>query len=381
MIGRTGENGLAPQGAFEEAQGRYFLSHSVGLMPRAAQSSYNEGFLEPWRAGDGHAWDHWLAAIDRFRFALAPVLGAHGDDICPQTNVSSALAKIIFSLPDRARRKKIVLTEDDFPTIGFVAAQAKRAGYELTFLPGGPRLADIDAWTPAFHDDVQLVIAMHVFSNSGVKAPVGEICERARQRGVFSVLDLAQSAGAVPVELGNWRPDFAIGSSVKYLCGGPGAAYLWTEKETAARCSPIDVGWFSHEAPYEFDIHSFRYADGAMRFWGGTPSVAPFATASAGLQLLGDIGAEAVFAHNQRLLSRLISAFSQRAFLSHSREGERGSAAIVSVRDVDQASHALSEAGILHDRRAGGLRVSAHLYNTEEDVDALIEAVTPWIAS
>ena len=118
-----------------------------------------------------------------------------------------------------------------------------------------------------------------------------------------------------------------------------------------------------------------------MRFWGGTPSVAPFATASAGLQLLGDIGAEAVFAHNQRLLSRLISAFSQRAFLSHSREGERGSAAIVSVRDVDQASHALSEAGILHDRRAGGLRVSAHLYNTEEDIDALIEAVTPWIAS
>lgn len=370
---------MACADVFEAPSGRYFLSHSVGLAPRRASAILDESYLSPWRAGDADAWSHWLAAIDGFRGALAPIIGAHADDICPQTNISSALTKIIFSLPERARRKKIVLTEDDFPTVGFVAAQARRAGYELVFLPGGPRLADIDAWTPAFHDDVQLVIATHVFSNSAVKAPVAEIAEKARHRGVFCIIDIAQSAGAVPVSLADWRPDFAVGTSVKYLCGGPGAAYLWTEKETAARVLPLDVGWFSHEAPFEFDIHDFRYAEGAKRFWGGTPSVAPFAAARAGLDVIGAMGVDAIYAHNQALLSRLFAALPARAVLSHAVEGERGSAAIIAVNDAERASPALAKEGFLHDRRAGGLRLSTHLYNDAEEIDALIEALAPWL--
>src|SRR5207249_8661704 len=93
----------------------------------------------------------------------------------------------------------------------------------------------IDAWTPAFQDDVQLVLATHVFSNSSVLAPAADIARRARERGVFSIVDIAQSAGAVPVHLEAIQPDFALGTSLKYLCGGPGAAFLWTQRETAAK--------------------------------------------------------------------------------------------------------------------------------------------------
>lgn len=368
---------LACRKDFESPQGRYFLSHSIGLTPRAAGAALDQGFMAPWRAGDGKAWDHWLAAIEGFRSALAPLLGAHPNDVCPQTNISSALTKIIFSLPERARRRKIVLTEDDFPTIGFVAAQAQRLGYELVFLPAGPRLADIDAWTPAFQDDVQLVIATHVFSNTSVRTPAAEICERARRRGVFSVLDIAQSAGALPVALGEWRPDFAVGTAVKYLCGGPGAAYLWAEAETAARCSPLDVGWFSHASPFEFDIHNFQYADGAIRFWGGTPSIAPFAAARAGFDILREVGVDAVSVHAQSLLSRLLDALPSEAILSHAKAGERGASAVIAVKDADQTSRAFHQSRIVHDRRAGGIRVSMHLYNTEEDVDALAAAFEP----
>lgn len=371
----TALDAQAARAAFHAPKGRYFLSHSVGLMPRAALDTLGTGFVAPWQDASGATWDLWLAAIDRFRGGLGPLIGAAPADICPQTNVSSALTKIIFSLPERARRKKLVLTEDDFPTIGFVAGEARRLGYELLLLPGGPRLADIDAWTPAFHDDVQLVISTHVFSNTSVRAPVAEISRRAHERGVFSVLDLAQSAGAVPVDLSGWRPDFAIGTSVKYLCGGPGACFLWTEKETAARCSPLDVGWFSHEQPFEFDIRNFRYAEGAMRFWGGTPSVAPFAIAASGLETLTHFGVDAVFAHNQRLLSLLIEGLPKGALLSHGKEGERGSSAVLAARDIEAASAALTAAGVHHDRRNGGVRVSAHLYNTDDDVRSLREAL------
>lgn len=360
---------------FIHPQGRYFLSHSIGLKPRAADAALEQGFAGPWAVGDGKAWDHWLAAIDGFRASLAPLIGAHPADICPQTNISSALTKIIFSLPERARRKKIVLTEDDFPTLGFVAAQARRIGYELVFLPAGARLADIDAWTPAFHDDVQLLIATHVFSNSAVKAPAAEICDRARRRGVFTILDVAQSAGAAPVSLDDWRPDFAVGTAVKYLCGGPGAAYLWTQRETAARCYPLDVGWFSHAAPYEFGIHNFQYAEGAVRFWGGTPSIAPFAAARAGFDVLAGAGVEAIYRHNQELLDLLVAALPAKVFLSHARRGERGSAAVIAVRNAEAASRTLQQAQFIHDRRAGGVRVSVHLYNTEEEVRALAGAL------
>lgn len=364
---------------FHIPEGRYFLSHSVGLQPKAAAGRLDAAYMGPWRAGDGTSWNDWLAAIDRFRGALAPIIGANADDICPQTNVSSALTKILFSLPERAQRRKIVLSEDDFPTIGFVAAEARRAGYELVFLPGGARLADLDAWAPAFHDDVQLVIATHVFSNSSVKAPVAGIAGRARARGVFSVLDIAQSAGAVPVALDQWGGDFAIGTSVKYLCGGPGAAFLWARRETAARCAPADVGWFSHAEPFAYDIHDFRYAKDARRYWGGTPSIAPYAAATAGIEIIAEAGVDAIHAHNQSLLSQLFAALPKGAVLSETRETLRGSSAIIRARNAGEASADLARRAIMQDVRAGGVRVSVHLYTTQEDVRALVEALAAWL--
>ncbi len=357
----------------------YLLSHSIGAQPRTYDALVAETFAGPWRETGAAAWDHWLAALDHFQAGLAPLIGADAKDICPQTNVSSALSKILMSLPERARRTKIVLTEDDFPTIGFILKQAERLGYELVFLPGGERLADPEAWAPAFHDDVQLVHVTQVYSNSSVLTPVEEIARRARSRGVFSVIDVAQSAGCVPLDLNHWAADFAIGTCLKYLCSGPGASFLWAHEDTAARCAPMDVGWFSHRHPFEFDIHHFDYAPGAGRYLGGTPSIAPFAGAGAAFEILGAHGVSEIYAHNQKLLARLTAALPQDAFLSTTRQGARGSGAIIKVRDYAAAETALKEAGVIHDARLGGLRVSFHLYNDESDVDALTETLSAFL--
>ena len=268
---------------------RYCLSHSIGAQPKSHAEHYSKAFSDPWRNDGPAAWDHWLEALSDFQTALAPLIGARPEDICPQVNVSSALSKIIHGLPKREKRTKIVLTEEDFPTIGFVLKQAERLGYELVFLPGGDQLADADAWSPAFADDVHLVHVTHVFSNSNVRTPVADITRRGREAGVFSIVDVAQSAGCMPVLLDEWRPDFAMGTCLKYLCGGPGAAFLWARPEAAALCEPLDVGWFSHAEPFAYKIHDFRYADNASRFMGGTPSIAPFAGAVAGLKVLGQL--------------------------------------------------------------------------------------------
>lgn len=353
----------------------YFLSHSVGAQPRNWQAMLDRGYAQPWREGGFEVWGPWFETIDRFKAGLAGLIGAHAKDICPQANVSSGIAKILFSLPERARRTKIVLTEDDFPTVGFALAQARRLGYELVFLPGGERLADPDTWSPAFHDDVQLVVATQVYSNSSVLAPCAEISRRARERGVFSLLDVAQAAGTVPINLNEWAPDFAVGTSLKYLCGGPGASWLWAHEDTAGRCAPMDVGWFSHEEPFEFDIHNFEYATGAARYTGGTPSIAPLAGASAAHEILSRRGIEEIFAYNQALLTRLFAALPAEAFLSTTRQGARGSAALIAVKDYEAAAKDLAEADIGHDTRKGAVRISVHLYNDEADIDVLISVL------
>lgn len=355
----------------------YFLSHSIGAQPKTYDAVLAETYLEPWRTAGEKAWDPWFEALDAFRDGLAPLIGAQANDICPQTNVSSGLAKILFGLPDRPTRRKIVLTEDDFPTVGFTLGQARRLGYELVFLPGGERLADPDAWAPAFQDDVQLVLATQVFSNTAVLAPCAEIARRAKEAGVFSVFDIAQAAGAVPVKLDEWGADFALGTSQKYLCSGTGAAFLWASRDAAAQSQPMDVGWFSHENPFEFDIRHFKYAEGAARFSGGVPSFGPFAGATAAQAIFNDIGVDAIYAYNQRLISTLTDALPEDAFLSTRTQGARGSAAILKVRDYDAAAADLREAGVIHDTRKGGVRVSIHLYNDENDVAALVDALTP----
>jgi len=357
----------------------YFLSHSVGAQPRSYDAALARGCMEPWRKDGAGVWGPWFDTLDHFREGLAPIIGAHADDICPQQNVSSGIAKIMLSLPERAGRTKIILTEDDFPTVGFALAQAERAGYELVFLPGGESLADPDAWAPAFQDDVQLVLATQVFSNTSVLSPYAEIAKRAREKGVFTIFDVAQSAGAIPLKLDEWGADFAVGTSLKYLCAGTGAAYLWASKDASARCKPMDVGWFSHAEPFELDIHHFKFADGVMRFMGGTPSIAPFAGALAGQEILNAHGVEKIFDHNQGLLSLLCSGLPEQAFLSTTKEGARGSAALIKVSDYEHAAAALKDAGVIHDTRLGAVRISVHLYNDEDDIDALVGVLRDYV--
>ncbi|MEZ5896252.1 MAG: aminotransferase class V-fold PLP-dependent enzyme [Parvularculaceae bacterium] len=364
---------------FHPPAGTYFLSHSVGLQPRSAAQTFAEDFMAPWAAGDDKPWDAWLTAISRFQEALAPVIGARSADICPQTNISGGLTKVLHAIEPRPGRRKIVLCDADFPTVGFVLAQAERMNMEIVWLQSGPQLADPDAWSAAFAGDVHLVHITHVFSNLGLKTPVAEIVRRAKAAGAITVVDVAQSAGAVRVDAEAWDCDFITGTSVKYLCGGPGAAFLWVNPAIANKCRPTDVGWFSHARPFEFDIRNFEYAEGAARFWGGTPSVAPYAVARAGVEAVAAIGAGEIELANQALIDDILGRIPENAVTSHVAAGERGSSFVIRPRRPVDAHHALTEEKIAHDKRAGGLRFSVHLYNDKSDADRLVKTLSAFI--
>lgn len=355
---------------FVAHDGIYLLNHSVGRPPVSAAAAMREDFFAPWEHGDAEVWPVWLAKIENFRSVLGSLLNGAAEDFCPQTNLSSALTKLVHSFPKRTGKQTLLLHEDSFPSMGFVLQCAEKSGFDISMIPAELDPGDINTWTDHLTDDVGVVLIIHVHSNTGVLTPVADIVADAKQRNITSIVDIAQSAGVVPIDLAEWNPDFVIGSCVKWLCGGPGAGFLWAHPDRVQICAPVDVGWFSHENPFEFDIRNFRYANGALRFWGGTPSVLPYVVAANSVALIQSIGVERIQQHNHELTQSILEALEPDCIVSPSEPERRGGTVVLNFGNKQETVVGrLHRAGIRFDTRSAGIRLSPHIYNNGFEVD------------
>lgn len=357
--------------------GAYLLNHSVGCPPRSAKHAWLDKFMTPWATAGEEIWPHWMDAIGEFRAALAALLSTKSDNIAPQVNLSSALTKILFALPQQGERDRVVFSEQDFPSMGFVLQQSPRRQWRADLIDQSRRLRDIETWVDAIDERTAVVFITHVQSNTGAQLPVEEICAHARAMGAVTIVDVAQSVGVVPIDVNAWAADFIIGSCVKWLCGGPGAGFLWLDEGQINRCEPLDVGWFSHENPFEFDIHRFRLAPSADRFLGGTPSVQPFAIAANSIETLRALGIENVRAHNVALVDAMIAALPEMAVKTPRAIAERGGTLVIdpTIDLPPDFAQSLKRRGLMFDERATGLRLSPHCYNTLEDIEPFLQAL------
>lgn len=348
-----------------EHDGIYLLSHSVGLPLRGARAAAAE-YVEVWEQDPEHAWPSWLAAVDEFRASLARLLATSPASICPQSNLSSGLTKVLGGLRDGFEQPILLLSEEAFPSLGYVASHA---GFDVRFVPRDEDATDPAVWEAHLDESVDVVLVTHVHSNTGELVPTPAIIEAARRLGVVSIIDVAQSAGIIPIDLAAWGADVVLGSCVKWLSGGPGAGWLWVHPEMIERCTPTDVGWWSHEDPFEFDIHTFRYADDALRFWGGTPTVSPFIVARHAIDVIGAIGVDAARDHNTELVDRLIDGLGDRVVSPH--EIDRRSGTCV-VAGTETEAAMLGAVGVAIDHRANGIRLSPHLHTDVADIDRVV---------
>lgn len=358
--------------------GPYLATHSVGCLPLVARKALEREYLSPWATQGGDAWPGWLDAIDGFRAALATLLGGNARDYCPQANLSGALARLLGSMPrPLARRRTWIAHEDSFPSLGYVLAKAGGLGQSLRLVPRERPASDPRTWESALDDDVLGVLLTHVHSNTGVVAPVAQVASLCAGQGIYCVVDVAQSAGILPVDVAGFGADAVLGSCIKWLCGGPGAGWMWLRPGLAEALEPIDVGWFSHAEPFAMDIHDFRYAGDARRFLGGTPSVAPYVMAAASLAWLAQLGLDRVLAHNRALAARFARALPPR-WRGRMPAGEYGGTLCLDAASEDEAvaaASALHAIGARSDRRGTVLRLSFHLCNDEADADAVAAAL------
>jgi kynureninase len=358
------------------AQGCYLLNHSVGRPLKSAQQAFEQAFFSPWQSQSIEPWQQWLTNIGEFQAALGLLFNHGPDNFCPQVNLSSALCKLVMSHPKlKQPSARVLMSEQDFPSMGFALSRALPE-CDIRFIAKAEDISAMDVWHRHLTQDIDMVFISQVYSNSGQQAPVEFIVDRAKQLNMLSLVDVAQSAGLIPLNLSAISPDFMIGSAVKWLCSGPGAAYLWVNPKHIADCQPADVGWFSHENPFEFDIHDFRYHSTALRFWGGTPSIAPFALAAHSINYFNQVPQGLVRAHNLQLLAQLAQAFPSQLLSPSSVDSSlrcSGTAILHFGDHQDAVLSRLKAANIGVDARSLGMRVSPHLYNDEADIAHFIE--------
>jgi selenocysteine lyase/cysteine desulfurase len=353
---------------FHVPEGHYLLSHSVGCLPAGARARLERAMLDPWAEAGSDSWPLWLSAIDDFRGALAALLGGAADEYCPQPSVSAAVFNLISALP-RGERDVLLVSRHAFPSIGFALTGLEKLGWRVRFVEGDP--TDPGNWEREMRSDVAAAVIMHVHSNSGQISPVAALAALARGRGIFLIVDACQSAGIVDFDIRALGAGAVAGSCVKWLCGGPGAGFLWVDPAWLDRLEPPDRGWFSHAEPFEMAIADFRYAPDARRFWGGTPSIAPFALASAGIDAIGRIGVPAILAHNRRLLGMLADALGEDWAPPLEMAGKGGTLCLDLGAAAPAAEQALRDSGCRIDRRGDVLRFSFHIFNDAADAEAV----------
>ncbi len=366
---------------FHKPSGDYFLTHSIGLVPYSTQDALIENYLTPWQHASSHTWPTWLNAIEDFKQQLATLFNSSSDLFCPQANVTAAISKLIPALGAHsklAKRRIIIATESDFPSTRFAFQQAEKLGFTLKILPEPVDLQSLEIWDDALNEDVHCAFITQVVYNTNARLPVEEIAKLCQMLGIISVVDVAQAAGIVPINLAKLGADIVVGSCIKWLCGGPGAGFIWIRKALIPLLEPTDVGWFSHQNPFEYDSNNFEYHESANRFWGGTPSIAPYIAASNSIGLINQIGMDTIQRHNQNLTKRLMSAIPDQYLNSPSALEQKGGTTVFDFSRINKSyqaeiEHRMTLNGIHFDSRQYGVRLSPHIYNTESEIDRLIE--------
>lgn len=370
MIARSELDGLWP-----DATG-YLLNHSAGLPPLDAREALSQRLFDPWTAGDDRVWNAWLESVEDFRQHLARVIHHDAAMVCPQPSVSAALSSLLGALTPGGGRRRLLLAERAFPSLGFVFAMAERHGFEVEMIPRHENTLDPEVWAARLDERVHCALFTHVHSNTSECHDIAPLCALARECGATSIVDVAQSIGIRRVDAGSWGADFIVGSCLKWLCGGSGAGFLWVDPARVQDCQPMDVGWFSHADPFEFDIHHFKYAPDALRFWGGTPSVAPAMVASHSMAALLALGLERIEAHNRELTALLAKGVPSDWLVSPAAAEQRGGSVMLHAGEQQGVfSQRLREAGLLFDERPEGVRLSPHFYNTRDDMATVLRCV------
>jgi len=356
----------------------HLAAHTLGCVP--AQSAVDLAtFHEQWSAQSINAWSEWLPEIDRAAARIAKIISAPDGTVIMRDNVSGVMALIASCFEYTPARNKIVFEALQFPTVSYVWHAEERRGARCVVVPSQDRMTiDADAMCAAIDEQTLAIPISHVVYSSSYIQDVKKIVARAREVGAHVILDCYQSVGTLPLDVVDLGVSFATAGHVKYMCGGPGAAWLYVRKDLVEQLEPRVTGWFGHEAPFAFTMPRQSYAETMWRYMGGTPAIAALFQARAGQSLIAEIGARRIRAKSLALTARAIELVDELGFALRTPRApeQRGGAVVFDFVGAADVCRELNRRAFFCDHRPGaGIRIGPHFYTKPEEIDLFFTEV------
>ena len=354
----------------------YANSCSQGALSVDVRQAYEE-YLAGWDE-HGAEWEHWVERAEAARSAFAGLVGADPAEIAVTSSVSQAVSALVSALPLDRGRSRIVISEFEFPTVGQIAhAQELRGAEVVHVLPQPDGRIPVEHFAAAIDERTALVCCTAISYRTGYRLDVAEVARLAHDSGALCLADSYQAAGAVPLDVGELGVDLLTAGTVKYLLASAGLAFMFVRRGLHEQLLPTQTGWFADEDIFRMDISDYSPAGDARRFDAGTPPVPNIYAGLAGMGIVRKAGVAAIEAHVHELVDRLLAGLDELgATVATPRgEGELGPLVCVVSRDAPALVDALRAERIITSMRDASVRVSLHLYNVEEDVDRILDAL------
>jgi kynureninase len=351
----------------------YMISNSLGAMPRGVYDAMR-AYADSWAQRGVRAWEEgWWEMAVGVGDKIAPLIGAGPGEISLHQNVTLTQAVISSCFDFRGRRNKIVMLELEFPSIQYFYQEQRRHGARVEVVPAPDNIRiDLEKFLAAIDETTLLVPISQVLFRSSYVVDAHAIIERAHRVGAHVILDAFQATGTIPLDVRSLGVDFAVGGVLKWLCGGPGVAYLYVREDLRAKLSPSLTGWIAHRRPFAFETGAIEAREDSFRYLNGTPHIPALFACQPGLDILNQVGIRAIREKSIRMTTRLIEGAKSRGWKVNTPDDPAERAGTVSVEcpQAYEVCRELLAREILVDYRPkAGVRISPHFYNREEECD------------
>ncbi len=357
----------------------YLISNSLGAMPRGVEAALHH-YMNLWNTRGVRAWEEewWMLAAHVGDEIGALINAPQGSVACLQ-NVTTCQATVASCLDFSGRRNKVVYTDLNFPSVMYFWEAQRTRGARVEMLRNDDGIhVNTERLLDAIDDETLIVPISHVIFRSAFIQDVEAIVEKAHRVGAYVLLDSFQATGTLPFDVARLNVDFCTGGVLKWLCGGPGTAYLYVRPDLAKKLEPTFTGWVGHENPFGFEIGATRYSPAIYRFTQGTPNIPALQVARPGVKVIAEVGIEKIREKSKRQTALLIEMADQRGWrVNTPRDPERrGGTVSIDMPNAQQVCAELLKRDVLVDYRPkAGVRFSPHFYNSDEELTKAIETV------
>ena len=350
----------------------YLNSCSQGALSDAVEGGLRE-YIASWHE-HGSPWDLWVERYEAARAQFADFIGAAQDEVAVVPYASAGINSVASALTFD-QRKKVVLGEFEFPTMGHIWLAQQRRGAEVAFVSASRDVIPLEGYERAIDRKTLIVPITGICFMNGFRSPVREIVRLAHAHGALAMLDDYQDCGTRPVNVRAANLDFYVTGTLKYLLGPPGLAFLYVRKELIESLQPTITGWFAQTNPFAFDAKTLDLSPSARRFEAGSPPVPNIYAAMHGIGLLQEIGLDNVSTHIAGLVRMLLAGAQKMGLCAKTPKDSVGPLCVLRCKDAPALVHKLAAAGIICSNRHDGLRLSFHVYNTQSDVESVLEVL------